>query len=79
MFCPAHSSVLIHTYRTDPVMCSRACPSWGCAKLHSPTQDLRLSFALDNTSLAASTTFAWSSPDLNLASLNVSGNQQASG
>ncbi|PRW57378.1 hypothetical protein C2E21_4192 [Chlorella sorokiniana] len=55
---------------------SRVCTQSGCPKLHSPTKELRLGFVLDDTSLLPSTTFAWSSPDIDLTTLGVPINQQ---
>ncbi len=65
------------TLRQLAPTCSRFCPQWGCAKLHSPTEELVLSFALDDASLASNTTFVWSSSNINLATLGLATNKQA--
>ena len=48
---------------------SRFCPGWsGCtSKQHTPSEPLRLVFALDDPSLLPRTTFSWVSSDLSLA------------
>eukprot|EP00887_Chlorella_sp_A99_P005110 scaffold25.g5110.t1 len=46
---------------------TRFCPGGACPKKHSPSEPLRLLYALDDPSLASDTTYAWTSPDVSLA------------
>lgn len=61
---------LRHPFPLALHLCSRFCPGTaGCtSKMHSPTDSLRLVFALDDASLLAKATFRWASTDASLAS-----------